>query len=663
MRDIMHRFQLQLFLTGFVILFIKTPLQMVLGSFQCFVVRKDFQGKKILISNSDKNVVPISALFLLFILCWTNISADTINCYSASAEYNTGTVCSSGTITQTSEVWEQGGDEYRGWTRFDISNIPDSAVINSVELHIYYNDIYHPWFYWYRLDNDPLTLIGNPSAIYADCGDGAEYLHYEGDLQTGWYSNVLGGSVVADIQSALTDDWFGIGHKTADYVSIFYYHADGWNEDNPPYMTVTYEIPPDYLVIITPEHQTGSGIPDSDIWYDLTVTNQGLMDDIYNLYVTDNLWNTTIWDENGTNQINTLYLDSGNCAGIKVCVNIPTGATGQDNVLLFATSQSDTTVIDSASVTTIAEEPPTVTVIAPNGGEDWGTFEWHTITWIANDNNEVSGDSVYYSTNNGADWTLLASQTGNPQSYSWQIPNTPSEECLIKVKVFDGSGNCNEDISDNNFTITYIEPPQLTYAVVIKQSTYNNPDWQAVVDALIARYQAQLFIWNSTLNEVQSDVADFHPSHIGFVCELSTASPNFVQNSVWPFTRILDSDPYCDAVWGIITGYNAEDALNLVTGPTEFNVKTVLGGTGCCDLNYYTQGIATSESTYGQYSVKYSDSLETTTYTDGPTDRTEWLVTMINDGIDIFNYDPVDIFYTSGHGNYNQWQLHYPSSG
>ncbi len=30
---------------GFVILFIKTPLQMVLGSFQCFVVRKDFQGK------------------------------------------------------------------------------------------------------------------------------------------------------------------------------------------------------------------------------------------------------------------------------------------------------------------------------------------------------------------------------------------------------------------------------------------------------------------------------------------------------------------------------------------------------------------------------------------------------------------------------------------
>ena len=557
----MHRFQL--FLTGFVILFIKTPLQMVLGSFQCFVVRKDFQGKKILISNSDKNVVAISVLFVMLILSWTNIRADTINCYPLSAEYNTGTVSSSGTITQTSEIWEQGGDEFRGWTKFNISNIPDCAIIDSVELHLYFNDINHPWFYWYRLDNDPLNLIGEPGVIYADCGDGAEYLHYEGGpLQTGWYSHNLEGSAVADLQSALGDNWFGIGYKTADNTPIYYYHADGWNEANPPYLTVTYEIPPDYMVSIIPETQTGSGDPGSDVWYDLTIANQGVMNDTYDLSVSGNLWNTTIWDENGISQITTLYLDSGNYAGIKVCVNIPTGAPGQDNALVFAISQAVPTVEDSASITTIE-----------------------------------------------------SSLVTNP------------------------------------------------YAVVIKQSTYNNPDWQAVADTLLARYRGQLFIWNSSLNEIHSDVADFHPIHIGFVCELTTASPGFVQNSVWPFTRALDSDPYCDAVWGIITGYNANDALNLVTGPTGFEIKTLLSGTGSCDLSYYTQGVRTYEATYNQYAVKYPDSLEATEYYDGPTDRTEWLVTMINDGIDIFNYDPVDIFYTSGHGNYNQWQLHYPTSG
>ncbi|MCK4311597.1 MAG: hypothetical protein KAW88_02560, partial [Candidatus Cloacimonetes bacterium] len=326
---------------------------------------------------------------------------------------------------------------------------------------------------------------------------------------------------------------------------------------------------------------------------------------------------------------------------------------------------ANSAVDESDAVFTIVADtsPPTVEVVEPNGGEDWGTFEWHTITWTADDNVGVVGDSIYYSINNGIDWTFVASHTGNPQSYTWQVPNTPSEECLIKVMVFDASDNCTEDVSDGTFIITFIEPPPLTYAVVIKQTTYNDPDWQAVADALLARYGGQLFIWNSALSEVQDDVALYYPSHIGFVCDISTASPSFIQNYVWPFTRALDNDVYCDAVWGIITGYNAEDALNLVSGPTGFELKTVLGGTGCCDLTFYTQGIATDEATYGLYHVKYSDSIETTTYTDGPTDRTEWLVTMINEGIDIFDYDPVDIFYTSGHGNYNVWQLHYPSSG
>ena len=367
--------------------------------------------------------------------------------------------------------------------------------------------------------------------------------------------------------------------------------------------------------------------------------------------------------DNGTNWI-FIASHTGNP---QVCEwTIPNTPSTECLVKVIVYDDEDHSATDiSDAVFTIDEDitPPTVEVIEPNGGEDWGTFEWHTITWSADDNVDIVGDSVFYSTNNGNDWTLITTHTGNQQSYSWQVPNTPSDQCLIKVKVFDASNNYAEDISDGTFIISYVEPPPLTYAVVIKQSTYNDPDWQAVADALLARYQGQLFIWNSTLNEVQSDVAAFHPTHIGFVCELTTASPNFVQNSVWPFTRALDSDAYCDAVWGIITGYNAQDALNLVTGPTGFDVKTVLGGTAGCDLSYYTQGIGTSESTYGLYYVKEPGSLETTTYTDGPTDRTEWLVTMINEGIDIFNYDPVDIFYTSGHGNYNQWQLHYPTSG
>ncbi|MCK4662807.1 MAG: T9SS type A sorting domain-containing protein [Bacteroidales bacterium] len=215
----------------------------------------------------------------------------------------------------------------------------------------------------------------------------------------------------------------------------------------------------------------------------------------------------------------------------------------------------------------------------------------------------------------------------------------------------------------NNTDYSVFDEMEINYAVVVKQSTYDDSVWQIVTDSLLAKYQGQLFLWTDSLNEIKDSIAVFQPTHIGFVCEFSTASSVFIKDFVWNFVRELDDDDYCDAIWGIITGYEAEDALNLVTGSDGFDVKTVLGGTTSCDLVYYTQGISTSETTYGSYFIKYPDSSGTTAFTDGPEDRVRWLVTMINQGIDIFDYDPVDIFYTSGHGNYNEWQLHYPTSG
>jgi hypothetical protein len=317
----------------------------------------------------------------------------------------------------------------------------------------------------------------------------------------------------------------------------------------------------------------------------------------------------------------------------------------------------------SDSVFTILSDDslPTVQIIKPNGGENWNTSVWHTVTWEAEDNIGISGVSIYYSVNNGADWILIEEHTGNPHSCSFGIPGTPSNQCLVKVKVFDINGNWSEDISDAVFTVYDQNLPEFTYAVVIRQSTYNIPGWKAVADAAQLRYSGKVFIWNNTLDEIRNDMAQYQPSHVGFICELSKASPDFVENKVWAFIRSIDDDVYSDAIWGIITGYNSEDALRLVTGPRGMEIKTVLGGTAGCDLNYYTQGIGTSESTSGLYYLKYPDSLGIKTKTDGPTDRTEWLVIMINEGIDYFNYDPVDIFYTSGHGNINCWQMHYPT--
>ena len=877
-----------------------------------------------------KRAIAVSiALGILMVMGAPNVQALTIDCYPTADWYNTGTVTNSFVITDSSEIWEVGTDTYRGWSKFDISAILDGSTINSVTLHLYFNAINWPWFYWYRLDRDPLNLIGNPAALYADCGDGAQYLHYSGSsLPAGWYSHSLGGTAVADLQGALTVDWFGIGHKTGDSSPTYYYHADGWNEANPPYLTVDYTPSVPYGVEVTPEIHTGMGIANSNEDHTFTVNNFGTNDDVYDLDVSGHSWPTEIYDATGTTIIDTLVVTAGNTADCIVRVSIPAGtAAGEsDTTSLVVTSHGDPTVADTSTAITIVSSgiiangdfetgdftgwtvtgphvanviqhqgswcghihinagsasnsstpnnmyqmvsqeitilgandslefdmevsgsnwhnggkvwleyngsyeqlfytgsgggsaayypwethtvslgqwagmtviisfsghnsngfgdhvcdiyfdnieyiagepdtiPPEVTVNVPNGGEVWLVGDEQEILWTANDNVGVNIDSVFYSTNNGSTWEFIATHFGNPQSHTWTIPNTPSDECLMKVVVYDGSGNSDEDISDAAFTIAldqvpptitlfapnggeslptggwfniqweaddnvgvvgdtvflsidgganwevvivqsgnpenynwnlpnspstqckikvvvfdacgnveedesdnvfeiyYQPPPPVTYAVVIKQSTYSNPDWAAVADALLQRYQGQLFVWNLSLFEVQNAVGLYHPTHIGFVCEPLTASASFVQNSVWPFSRGLDADPYGDAIWGIITGYTAEDALRISTA-SGFAAKTMLGGTGSADAYYYPQGINTNEATYGQYSVKVVDSLGTVSYTNGPTDRTEWLMTMINEGIEMFNYDPVDIFVTSGHGNHDQWQLHYPTSG
>lgn len=203
--------------------------------------------------------------------------------------------------------------------------------------------------------------------------------------------------------------------------------------------------------------------------------------------------------------------------------------------------------------------------------------------------------------------------------------------------------------------------PEARYAVVVSTNTLGVPEWAEVVDSLVARHSAHVFSYTNDIWETQAQVSAFQPDYIGFVAPIPEPTPSFVQYYFWPYLRQLDSDPYPDAIGGIITGCYASDALRMVTGPAQLAIKTMLGGTSSCNVNYYPQGIGTNEATYGRYYVKYPDSIKAVTYDDGPQDRTEWLVDMLNGDSLIFG-DSVDIFVTSGHGNSNVWQLHYPGS-
>ena len=89
-----------------------------------------------------------------------------------------------------------------------------------------------------------------------------------------------------------------------------------------------------------------------------------------------------------------------------------------------------------------------MTVTSPNGGESWQVGSSHNITWTSNG---TSGNvQIEYSTDNGSSWTVEIASTTDNGSYSWTIPDDPSDSCLVRVSDTDGSP---WDVSDAVFTI------------------------------------------------------------------------------------------------------------------------------------------------------------------------------------------------------------------
>lgn len=183
-------------------------------------------------------------LLLLLSLFITSIifGQATINCFPSSGDYNTGTTNGT-TFTETSLIRTQSDNFEAGWARFDISEIPEGATIQSVELNIYIAIDNNAYFRAVSLESDPLTLtaaevfseITTSSITYAEWS-GADFPDPD------WWISDLGPVAVTDITENFEngDGWFSVGiyeYETFDGYTIT---CDGWSETNQPFISVTY---------------------------------------------------------------------------------------------------------------------------------------------------------------------------------------------------------------------------------------------------------------------------------------------------------------------------------------------------------------------------------------------------------------------------------------
>lgn len=91
---------------------------------------------------------------------------------------------------------------------------------------------------------------------------------------------------------------------------------------------------------------------------------------------------------------------------------------------------------------------PQIELINPNGGESFEIDSQENITWISSNISEVN---ISYSINGGVTWDTIGTKINSTGFYIWNIPDTPTLQCIIKISDF--SDNSIFDMSDSSFSI------------------------------------------------------------------------------------------------------------------------------------------------------------------------------------------------------------------
>ena len=191
-------------------------------------------------------------------------------------------------------------------------------------------------------------------------------------------------------------------------------------------------------------------------------------------------------------------------------------------------------------------------------------------------------------------------------------------------------------------------PPEASYVVVVKKSTAEDAQWQKVVAALKAKHDASIITYHVSVDESLDALKRKFPRYTCFVTKPQDAGRAFVAQ-VHQMTRQLDDDPYTDTFWGILTGYDAANALAIASCEKPLVIRKVASGTEFA-MEMVTEGVWYDELVKNKMVRKgpggHAKQLK------GPDDTTQALV-------DTLNKYRADLFITSGHATQADWQIGY----
>ena len=180
--------------------------------------------------------------------------------------------------------------------------------------------------------------------------------------------------------------------------------------------------------------------PTGTVWYG----NNGLYNNLWSTSGTNtNHWTINSDHRDDLNNVENVFIQNPEAGSYTIEVF---GRSGD----MYTSPQVFSVASAGAQITT----PPSISIITPNGGEEWEVATSHNIIWATNPGNgTITSIDLQYSIDNGENWNNIITGISDDGLYNWLVPNNPSTKCLVKGIVHDNFGALGSDTSNLTFNI------------------------------------------------------------------------------------------------------------------------------------------------------------------------------------------------------------------
>jgi len=185
---------------------------------------------------------------------------------------------------------------------------------------------------------------------------------------------------------------------------------------------------------------------------------------------------TIVWEFYGVDKFAIQYRPNPDKRWLVVALDVDISITATEGRYDWTVPETPTDscqlrIVSSADAAVVALSKPfaimdkSIKVVTPNGGEVWDAGSFQNIVLEANN---VASFNLSYSPDNGANWQSIVKNysadsnvtASTRRSFEWTVPDSPSSECLIRVR--DADDPAFWDRSDGPFTIEKAAQPTVT---------------------------------------------------------------------------------------------------------------------------------------------------------------------------------------------------------